>query len=159
MATSGRRGVIVFQLDGDAVKTLPNLLEAATSAATEQGLLYDPPGAMYLAAGCEDLRASAFQDAVAVGKEDATLLADALGVELGGLTRAVKLGVNYGPAAYGFNQSDSCDDLVDLGRLAHLPARIRLVCTKRVRRLRDSRMTFATRSTFRSAPTDPGLVR
>ena len=70
---------------------------------------------MYLAEGCEDLRAEAFADSVTVAMADATLIADALGVELGDVTRAAKMSVTYGPASYSWNMTDSCDSLVDLG--------------------------------------------
>jgi len=107
--------VVVFQLDGEQIKTLPDAFEAATSAVAERGLTFDPPGAMLLADTCQDLRGEAFRDAVAQGRDEAELMADALGVGLGELTLARKQSVSFGPAAYGYTSSDACEDLVNLG--------------------------------------------
>jgi uncharacterized protein YggE len=107
--------VVVFQLDGEQIKTLANLLRVATETATELDLMFDSPGAMYLADTCEDLRAIAFKDSVDKGAEEATLIADALNRSLGELTQARKQSVSYGPAAYGYTMSDACEDLVNLG--------------------------------------------
>jgi uncharacterized protein YggE len=107
--------VVVFQLDGEQIKTLPTVLEAATAVVTERQLAFDPPGVMLLTDTCQDLRAAAFQDAIARGSDEATLMADALGVALGDLIQARKQSVSFGPAAYGFTASDACEDLVDLG--------------------------------------------
>jgi hypothetical protein len=107
--------VVVFQLNGEQIKTLPVSLEIATKAVAERGLLFDQPGALYLADTCQDLRAEAYQDAVSQGMAEATLLADATGVSLAGLTQAKKQSVSYGPAAFGSGQSDSCEDLMNLG--------------------------------------------
>jgi uncharacterized protein YggE len=107
--------VVVFQVNGEQIKTLPVSLGIATRAIAERGLLFDQPGAMYLADTCQDLRGEAYQDAVAQGMTEAALLADAMGVSLTGLTQAKKQSVTYGPAAFGYGQSDSCGDLVNLG--------------------------------------------
>jgi len=107
--------VVVFQVEGEGIKTLGSLLGALTAIALEQGLMYDQPGAMLLSDACQDLRGSAYVDAVAVGQQEATLIADALGVELGELVRAAKQSISFGPASYGMSPSDACDDLVDLG--------------------------------------------
>jgi uncharacterized protein YggE len=107
--------VVVFQLDGEQIKTLPDAYEAVTSVVTERGLAIDQPGAMLLADTCQDLRGEAFRDAVAQGMDEATLMADALGVGLGELRLARKQSVSFGPAAYGYTSSDACEDLVDLG--------------------------------------------
>lgn len=108
-------GIVVFQLDGEQIKTLPLLLAAATDAVTGLGYMFDQPGAMYLARSCQDQRAEAYANAVQVGREEAQLLATALGVEIEGLKQARKLAVSFGPAAYSVSSSDSCGDLVDLG--------------------------------------------
>lgn len=105
-------GVIAFQLEGEEIKTLKLLFQTVTAGAGELGLLYDPPCAMYLADSCEDLRADAFADAVERGRDEANLMASALGLQVGDLVRATKQYVSYGPAAYG-TYSDSCDDLID----------------------------------------------
>ena len=107
--------VVVFQLDGEQIKTLPDAYEAATAVVTERGLSFDPPGAMLLADTCQDLRAEAFRDAVVQGTDEAMLMADALGVGLGELKLARKQSVSFGPAAYGYTSSDACEDLVNLG--------------------------------------------
>jgi subtilisin family serine protease len=106
--------VIVFQLDGDAVGSLSDLLAVATSTATEFGLAADPPGAMYLADSCQDVRAIAFADAVEQGNQEAALIAEALGVEITRLLQARKISISFGPIAYGYSGSDACEDLVDL---------------------------------------------
>ena len=106
--------VIVFQIDGEQMKTLPDVLTLATDQLTGSGVGFDPPGAMYLADTCQDLRAAAFQDAVDKAREEAMLLATAMGVEITGLVQARKSMVSYGPAAYSFSASDACADLVDL---------------------------------------------
>ncbi len=108
-------GVIAFQVNGEAMKSLPTLLEALMTGATELTLLFDPPGAMYLSDTCEDLRGAAFEDAVINGREEATLMANALGVSLGNLVRVAKQMVMFGPSAYGYINSDACDDLISLG--------------------------------------------
>lgn len=107
--------VIVFQLDGEQIKTLANLLTVATETVTSLGLMFDPPGAMYLSDTCQDLRADAYQDAIATGGEEAALIADAMGVEISGLRQARKQSISFGPAAYGYTASDACADLVNLG--------------------------------------------
>jgi hypothetical protein len=107
--------VVVFQLDGEQIKTLPDAYEAATAVVTERGLSFDPPGAMLLADTCQDLRGEAFRDAVVQGTDEAMLMADALGVGLGELKLARKQSVSFGPAAYGYTSSDACEDLVKLG--------------------------------------------
>jgi uncharacterized protein YggE len=107
--------VVVFQVEGEGIKTLGNLLTMLTGIVTEQGLIYDQPGAMLLSDACQDLRGQAYADAVEVGRQEAELIAGALGVELGELIRAAKQSVSFGPAAYGMYPGDSCDNLVDLG--------------------------------------------
>ena len=107
--------MVVFQLNGEQIKTLPIALEIGIRAVAERGLLFDQPGAMYLADTCQDLRAAAYQDAVAQGMAEATLLADATGVSLAGLKQAKKQSVSFGPAAFSYGQSDGCEDLIDLG--------------------------------------------
>jgi uncharacterized protein YggE len=115
---------VVFQVNGEQIKTLGKTLEVAVKTVAERGLIFDQPGAMYLADTCQDLRAEAYQDAVAEGMAEATLLADATGVSLAGLRQAKKQSISYGPAAFGYGQSDSCADLMDLGTAArtYLPA-------------------------------------
>lgn len=107
--------VIVFQLDNEQIKTLPNLLEIATKKVTDLALMFDQPGAMYLSDACEEVRAAAFQDTVEKGTEEASLLADAMGVAIAGLSQARKQTVAYGPPDVGYTASDDCDDLIDLG--------------------------------------------
>jgi hypothetical protein len=106
--------VIVFQLDGDEGVSLAEMLTLATVTATELGVAVDPPGAMYLADSCQDVRAIAFADAIEQGNQEAALIADALGVEITRLMQARKISISFGPIAYGYSGSDACDDLVDL---------------------------------------------
>jgi uncharacterized protein YggE len=108
-------GVVVFQLNGEEIKTLQFLLDVAAGAGSDVLLQNDPPGAMYLADECLDLRQDAFTDAVVRGREEASMIASALGVELGNLVKATKQMVSYGPAAYTATIGDSCDDLINLG--------------------------------------------
>lgn len=106
--------VIVFQVEGEGIETLGDLLGALTAIALEQGLTHDQPGAMLLSDACQDLRGAAYANAVEVARNEAALIAGALGVELGELIRAAKQSVSYGPAAYSLYPGDSCDNLVDL---------------------------------------------
>jgi hypothetical protein len=107
--------VVVFQVAGEGIKTLGNLLAMLTEIATEQGLMYDQPAAMLLSDACQDLRGAAYADAVEAGRQEAELIAGAMGVELGELIRVAKQSVSFGPAAYGMYPGDSCENLVDLG--------------------------------------------
>lgn len=108
-------GVIAFQLDGEAMKMLPTLLDALVAGAKELTLVNEPPASMYLSNSCQDLRGQAFQNAVSNGRDEAGLMANALGVGLGNLVKAVKIMVMFGPSAYGYINSDSCEDLISLG--------------------------------------------
>ena len=107
--------VVVFQVTGEGIKTLGSLLEMLTTIAIEQGQMHDQPGWILLSDACQDLRGQAYANAVEVGRNEATLIAEALDVELGELLRAAKQSISFGPAAYGMVPGDSCDDLVDLG--------------------------------------------
>lgn len=116
--------VIVFQVEGEGIGPLGSLLGTLTTIALEQGLMHDQPGAMLLSDACQDLRGSAYANAVEVAREEAGLIAGALGVELGELVRAAKQSVSFGPAAYSMYPGDSCENLVDLGTAVrtYLPA-------------------------------------
>ena len=46
--------VVVFQLDGEQIKTVPDAFEAASSVVTERRLTLDQPGVMLLADTCQD---------------------------------------------------------------------------------------------------------
>jgi len=106
--------VIIFQVRGEAIKTLAKALKAVTDAAIAQGVPPDPPSAMMLAESCDDMRGEAFVNAVAAARADAELLATATGVGLGPMIQATKLSISYGQA-YTTGQEDTCDALVDLG--------------------------------------------
>ena len=107
--------VVVFQVEGEGIKTIGSLLEMLTMITVEQGLMHDQPGWMLLSDACNDLRGQAYANAVEVGRQEAELIAGALGVELGELIRAAKQSVSFGPAAFGTYPGDSCENLVDLG--------------------------------------------
>jgi len=112
-------GVVVFQIEGEAIKTVGKTLDLLTEAAVVQGVAFDPPAIALLADGCDDLRAQAFADAVTAGRADATMLAAAMDVELGALIQATKISVGFGNM-YTYGQSDSCADLINLASALNL---------------------------------------
>ena len=106
--------VVVFQLDGEQIKTLPDAFEAATSVVEERGLTRS--------AG-RDAAGRYLPGPPRRGLPGCSRAGTGRGRVDGGCPRrrtrrtnpARKQSVSFGPAAYGYTSSDACEDLVNLG--------------------------------------------
>jgi hypothetical protein len=84
-------------LEGPSREAVEAILAATNEAATEAGLSFMHIGVEYLIADCTALRREARADAIAAARDQATELADLLGVPLGEMLQAYDYGAAFGP--------------------------------------------------------------
>jgi uncharacterized protein YggE len=82
--------VVAAELDQDQLAQIEEIADRAVAAGTGAGLTFDPINVAYQVGDCAAIEREALADAVADGQSQAQMLADVLGVTLGGLQSATK---------------------------------------------------------------------
>ena len=100
--------VVAAELDVELLANIEEIADAAVTAGEEAGITFDPVNAAYSIANCSDVERAALADAVASGTEQARMLAEVLGVELGSLVKASRQ-ASYGGYYGGGPSASTCD--------------------------------------------------
>ena len=100
--------VVAAELDPELLGEIEKIADAAATAGEEAGVIFDPVNAAYSVADCNEVERAALTDAVASGQEQAQMLAEVLGVQLGSLVKASKQ-ISYGGYYAGGPSGSTCD--------------------------------------------------
>jgi uncharacterized protein YggE len=103
--------VVVAQLDEKLLAKADRIIDRAGKAGTDAGVVFDPVNVAYFLPDCGQVEQASLAEAVADGEAQAQMLADVMGVTLGGITSVTpqqSYGAYYGGAGGG--ASSTCDE-------------------------------------------------